>query len=689
MRLRKGALACGLCVALAATGAAAEGGKGQLGVEVVPGLGTGSLTSHAWTAVVVRLHNGGSQPARGTVELRAQSYGSGSDAAFRASAPYALGAGATVHLRLPAYAESYADVVVEVRGVEGALLDRTEVSVAEQSRSLLVDVTETSRLKAVLADVTVHPSYEPSRSHTRGAPSTSLGVAAPRFDPATGEPILPDRAPLYASADAVLVPSDTLSRLTGAELDALAGWVLAGGSLAVSVRRPEDLRHPTLVALAGGPISAVAVAPETLVPLSLERASSQKAKPTIVTPAPSDALKATLSGYAGGNLQPSLYGASAMYGLGELHLFAFDPASKAALEDPWAQARVADVARRGFDRRSSLVFRPGSTPSSANNGPVRQQLDPNQSSRWAIGVATLLLCFYAIFAGPVSFTLAARRGQPLRALWRLPIYAAVTFLVIVGIGVSAKGLTGRARHLSLIEAGAGMPRGAVRRFRGFFTPRAQELTVRTTDASSVLATAVVDDPSARNDHLLVDREGARLVALQALPWQTVVVREDGLAPLGDGISIVAGASGGLDVTNRTGRPLRGVLVRNEKGETFYAARLADGDRLSTLAATNVTTLPGGTSWKGSVATTTSVGRLDVHELAAHELTAMLAPDAPGLAEAWAALEGAAGQGVDWFPDGVPVVLAQLDGGAGRTSDAGLPIEQDRLLVRVVGYGGRP
>ena len=42
-----------------------------------------------------------------------------------------------------------------------------------------------------------------------------------------------------------------------------------------------------------------------------------------------------------------------------------------------------------------------------------------------------------------------------------------------------------------------------------------------------------------------------------------------------------------------------------------------------------------------------------------------------------------------LPAGVPVLFGQLDGGEGRVSDSGLRIDSDRVLVRVVGYGGRP
>jgi hypothetical protein len=38
---------------------------------------------------------------------------------------------------------------------------------------------------------------------------------------------------------------------------------------------------------------------------------------------------------------------------------------------------------------------------------------------------------------------------------------------------------------------------------------------------------------------------------------------------------------------------------------------------------------------------------------------------------------------------VPVLLAQVEGGEGRTSDTGLRLDSDRVLVRVVGFGGKP
>ena len=83
------------------------------------------------------------------------------------------------------------------------------------------------------------------------------------------------------------------------------------------------------------------------------------------------------------------------------------------------------------------------------------------------------------------------------------------------------------------------------------------------------------------------------------------------------------------------------------------------------------------------------GSLSLHPLAAHLLGSFLDRDAPGLAEAWGAVEDASTQTTDWFPDGIPSLIAQIDGGEGKVSDSGLRLETDRLLVRVVGFGGRP
>jgi hypothetical protein len=376
--------------------------------------------------------------------------------------------------------------------------------------------------------------------------------------------------------------------------------------------------------------------------------------------------------------------------MGEVHFLAFDPTRKPAVDDPWAQIRMIDLTRRAFDRRSTQVFRPGNELTGSYDH-VRQQLDPNQSSRWAIGVAALLLCVYAVIAGPVNFALASKAGKPLRALRHLPIYAAATFAIIVALGMFAKGINGRARHLTLVEAGGGMTKGSAQRWRGFFSSRAKELTVHTTDGSSVVSTAMFSDGVDSADHLVVDRDGARLVDVAALPWQTIVVREHGFASLGDGIALVrdGGAGAGVTIVNRSGRDLRSAILRLGDGTCFYAAKIKDGASLASSAALPLAGNMAWSSWIARLTSTTRAGSIELHTLAASNLHYTLEPDAPGLADAWVAIEEAAGYTVDWFPDGVPVLVGQLDGGEGRTGDSGLRIESDRLLVRIVGFGGAP
>ena len=62
-------------------------------------------------------------------------------------------------------------------------------------------------------------------------------------------------------------------------------------------------------------------------------------------------------------------------------------------------------------------------------------------------------------------------------------------------------------------------------------------------------------------------------------------------------------------------------------------------------------------------------------------------EVPGLGAAWMAVEAMANHGTDFWPRDVPVVLAQLGDSGGGARDSGMRVESDRILLRVVGYGG--
>jgi len=254
----------------------------------------------------------------------------------------------------------------------------------------------------------------------------------------------------------------------------------------------------------------------------------------------------------------------------------------------------------------------------------------------------------------------------------LPIWAMVALLAVVVLGMIAKGIHGRARRVTLVESGAGMTRAAVVRFRGFYASSADQLTVRATARGGVLDVASGTDETERC--LVIDRDGARLERFRAKPWQTVVVREDGFLSLAGGVSVVKTQDGQLEIKNRLARDLVGVLVRMPTGPAVrYFARIRDGERVKASDGQLLRPLA------------TAAGRgsgLNLDEFAAE-----LNRTAAGLADAWYAFEALAGDGTEWWPSDVPVLLAQVEGGEGRTSDSGMQVDADRLLLRVVGYGG--
>jgi hypothetical protein len=278
-----------------------------------------------------------------------------------------------------------------------------------------------------------------------------------------------------------------------------------------------------------------------------------------------------------------------------------------------------------------------------------------------------------VLAGPWNFYRAARRGKPLTALLYLPIYAAAAMLAIIAVGIAGRGIEGKSRRLSLIEAGAGSSRGSIVRYRGFFAASSEELTVRASERRNVLdVTGELGDTSAV---LTLDRDGIRLSRVQGKPWQTLVVREDGFVPLAGGVSIVTNARGEIEVKNRLARDLIGVVLKLPGRDALYFARLKDGQSVTAAR---------GRVLNGQIGKPLAPG-MDVM-LGAEHFAPVTDEAAPGSGAAWQALEGARSS-AEWWPDDVPILLAELEGGESKSSDSGLRVDAERVLVRVIGYGG--
>jgi hypothetical protein len=691
-------------------------------IAAVPAFGTESTGSDGWSEIVVRVESIGSVLVRGTLEVKrvgSSGYRGGDNDSFAATAPFSVAPGQSVVVRVPTHSiAAYASTVtVRALGDSGAVLTEATVTVATSPTPLLVDVEPTPKLAISMRAWPLSPLWSPTHTYYGGSTGgLQLTTGGPVYDKTSGDPILPDRAAAYASASVVLLHSDVLARLSGVELEALVDWVVTGGSLAVVVVRPEDLRLGTLPALLGGvatsgpaspalftfpaverPASAPSpfFEPETFIPHDPKAPASpigyfvpakatppKSGSPFRVGPLPS--LRDKLVGFSGGNLRPSAYGATATYGLGEVHLLAFDPTVPPAIDDAWTDGRLLDLLGHAWDRRSHLLFPQGSGDLRATNvGEVRRLLDPNENFRIALGISALLLVIYSVLAGPLTYIRASKKGRPLDPLVFAPMWSAIAFGLILFIGLAGKGFRGRARRLSVVEAGAGMQRGAIRRYRGFFSSQTRQLSVRASDRTTVLDTVATDSREHGDAEMSLDRDGARLEHLTALPWQTVVVEEDGMFdfPKG-GVSILPTSDGSVDVVNHTGRGLTHVVVWVPRQAVYYFPKLDDGATLHASTGKLVISAP-------SVSTTTA-GSTTVHILDVAAFTSVLpSSDVTWLTERWAPLSSAAGYAIDWFPDDAATVMAEITGGEGVRSDAGLSVEKDMLLLRVVGEGGAP
>lgn len=634
----------------------------------VSGPGASSFMQGA-TEVYVHVRNSSSSALKGYVEVD-----DGIDTQpLHARADFNVAAGSSALVRVPIMLQFYgANVAVYVGGLpvlKEALTVDTEPAIR------VFDGIEPFRVRAGLngAPVTSGVSRV-SRVLVRGASIDDAGA-----------PILPTYVGTWAGTHVVLLRSDHLLALGSEELEALTGHVLSGATLAISVAKPEDLREPLIASLVGGEPRRMP-APE---------ASDSWIEPPSNSTAPlprPELLR--FDSFAGGNLQPSLFGASAPYGHGQVVLLGFDANSPDPQAAPWVQERMIELARRAFQRSRFGVLRPGSLPFTPSMAPpprgstrapprsgadrfdsIAKTLDPNASTQWSIGIAAILICIYAVVAGPVAFSRAKKQNRPLRALLSLPILAFGTFILIVGLGFVTKGISNRANRLTFIDAAGGMEQGVARRYRAFFSPFSQTLDLRAGSRTSLLEIASDGTLPYR---LEVDGDGLRITGVKSMPAQTIFVKEEGVASLNGGIALTRGPNGTVVLTNRTQHPLRAVIVHLPDHSFRYQGKL--GENESVVA----DDMPRGTSdfqaW--GLNTVTRKNGLNSHELEQF----LVSVEEPQIGELWCGVD--LQSTAEWFPDKTPVVLAVVDGPWEKgVRDSGVSVEHDWMMLRVAGFGG--
>jgi hypothetical protein len=674
------ALLCAIaCVTLPLEARAAS----PLALEVQPLLGSGTPAVDGWLSAYVALDNRSNQVVRGKLSVHAElswSRPGASGPRNTTEVPFSVAAQSQVWLEVPVHGfpGTPPSLRVVAESPEGERIAEAKSGELRAPDPLIFDLSSPSHVAPALRTIAVALV----NSRWGGLASPLLSVSSARVEPRTGATIVPELPSGYASATVVLATGAQLAVLNDEARAALSDWLLAGGALALSLERPEDLRAPYVRAWAGGPVyeteAQAELREEAAFTLPLDPGGGSVGRSGGLTElrlTPSLDARTQLQGFRGGNLRPSPWGAVASYGLGELHLLAFRPGSEPFVSDPWAHHKLADLTRHAWDRSSAIALpHAEATLDESRLRLVRRELDPNEGTRWTIVVSALLLLAYAGLAGPLNFYLARRAGRPLRAFALLPVWSALALTLVVLLGVLGRGTSGRARRLTLIEAGAGMTRATATRFRGIYTSSTREHVVMASERGSVLDVAGEAEETGRQ--LVVDRDGARLTRLRGRPWEVVVVREDGFMGLGGGVSLLRSADGSVIIKNRLGRDLVGaVLMPSGARDARFFPRIKDGQAVTEAA--------------GQALPLVRSGALGRSQLGLDAVRNQLEGSVPGLLAAWTAVEGATTRAIDFWPEAVPVLIGQLDGGEGKLTDSGFPIEADRALLRVVGEGGVP
>ncbi len=659
-----------LTLVLASLASAAEAAPVE--ISATPLLGADVPAEHGWLSYAVRVRGADSVIQRGTVEIADGSGGA-------ARAPFAVAPREQVTLELYWHDVFGKGLEVIARDPGGSVIARAPVPASRGQQPLLFDLGRTGRLEAALRGERVAVR----RGARAWAPSEGLDLAVTHatVDTRSGEPALPERALGYGSATVVLVGSEVLVAMPEKSALALADWALGGGTLAISIGRSGDLSHPRMTTLLGGLATetegAEAAARSTefeIVDEPDRRGSGPSYSSVHVTP--SDDVARRLVSVTGGSLRPTRWGAAARHGMGEVHILAFDPTAPAFVDERWVRRSMVDLVRAAWDRKALIAASGGEGGFDEGHvEPARRLLDPNEGSRWSIGVAALLLVLYALAAGPISFRRAARRSAPMRAFVELPIWSLSTLALIVCVGAVAKGGRARARRLSLIECGGDASRAGIVRFRALFASTAGSLRVGAADASSLLDVSSALSGLTRT--LVLGPGSAELQSLQGRPWETLLVREDGMVNLGGAVRFRA-ADKGYRVVNDLKQDLLRVVAHEPGSDLRYFPRIGRGQSVDIAAGAAVGIPPSVPAALVSAALPTP------HPLDAYRFASLMNAHAKETSEAWSALESAGREGTDYWPDDVPVLIGEVEGGDGVTRDSGLPVDRDRLFIRVIG-----
>lgn len=534
-----------------------------------------------WNEAVVTLENAGGPSFRGEVLLEASFDPSHEHPTLRV--PVSLAAGESARLLLPFYLQPGAAPSAVLRTQADGAVATQPLGVARpfEGVATIVEIQGKDAFGKKLVDdggkeeekepeEGVYPPPPPTHKwHPHGpgkAPPATAPMSPPmvyarptpdvvtvQFAKESGDPILPDIVTGWSGALLVVVPSDVLSRLGGRSLDALLGWVRAGGTLAVSIVREEDLRAATLVKLFGADVRMTGTTPMTFAGDALQRGDVSKAGDD---------------------------GDFARVGLGQAWLLRRDPWAKGKPE-PKSAAALHGLWSRALARRPALASNPvGAGVRFFDDDRVRTLLDPNHGFRPALGLAALLVLGYALLVGPVGFARARRLGRPLGVLRTTPLVALVLFLSLVGIGKAGKGIRGRIRRITVVDVAGGATVGQATALDAYFVsdPGTISLGVqRPTDTVHVV------EPFQESAAIELDKGAVAVRGVRAHPWETVVLATETEKEIPGGL-VLEGTGPRLTLENKTPWTLEHVVLHPETtvsgaAKSRYFALVKPGEKI--------------------------------------------------------------------------------------------------------------
>ncbi len=591
--------------------------------------------------------------------------------------PFSLAGSRSTTLELPIQVDPRVEsTAVDIFASDGRLLKTLTLDRNKPGDVLLYDLEPSGTLGAVLDGQRLVSVRDSPKA---GVELHRLAVGTTAIDPQTTRPRLPALPGSYDRASCVFARSERLIALSQTELQALSLALLRGGCLAVVVTQLDHLASPVLTAWLGGPAHPDAVPVSLVEPESFVDAPSHARRPlSWRSLAPSPQVVADLRGYQGGNLHTSPFGACAAFGLGEVHLLAFDPSLPAASQDPWTQAKLLTLIRHARQRHRVLL--------TSNHRPWKSQgksrdlltaLNPSPATDWAVGLGLVGVLACSLLIVPLGLRWLKRPEPPGRALRQLTAYAVMASLLVLLIGLATRvhatgSLLGRVERLTLLEVGAGMSHGAGLGWYGLTTTTERSLTLNATGPFSLLDVA---SPVETGSTLIIEPGTARLDVLSAAAGRPLLVAEESFVDLG-GELVVQPIEDEYGLVSRLPYDLDAVLAWDPKrGTLHYFSKIEPRARLPLSQGRLLTRAP--TPAPGTV------GMLVVSNL-----QPFTGQRNRRLLRLWQALAETVGP-AEWWPTDVPAILAARKLPRRSAHIAELPLGEDWILYRFLGLGGAP